>query len=115
MGIGTGSQNPEAAYEFIEWYTGPENQAAICNASGLYPSRPDVAAELNEAGAIAGYDVIVEQAQYLNELPRTALWWGPFTADVRSAVQEAATAGTDPDEVIDNLAQIWNDLKAEYS
>lgn len=115
LGIGTGSQNRDAAYEFIEWYTGPENQKAIFDAFGLYPSRPAVAAELNEQGAIAGYDVIVDQAQYLNELPRTALWWGPFTADVRSAVQEAATAGTDPDEVIDNLAQIWNDLKAEYS
>jgi multiple sugar transport system substrate-binding protein len=115
LGIGTGSQNRDAAYEFIEWYTGSDNQKAIFDAFGLYPSRPAVAAELNDQGAIAGYDVIVDQAQYVNELPRTALWWGPFTADVRSAVQEAATAGTDPDEVIDNLAQIWNDLKAEYS
>ncbi len=34
---------------------------------------------------------------------------------MRSAIQEAATAGTDPDEVIDNLAETWNELKAEYS
>ena len=115
LGIGTGSENREAAYQFIEWYTGADNQMAIFDAFGLYPSRPDVAAALNDEGRIAGYDVIVDQAQYLNELPRTALWWGPFTADVRSAVQEAATAGMDSDEVIDNLAKIWNDLKAEYS
>ena len=115
LGIGTGSENREAAYEFIEWYTGADNQKAIFEAFGLYPSRPGVAAELNEAGAIAGYDVIVEQADYVNELPRQALWWGPFTADVRSAINEAATAGSDPDQVIDELAQTWNDLKAEFS
>ena len=34
---------------------------------------------------------------------------------VRSAIQEAATAGGDADAVIDNLAQIWNDLKSENS
>ncbi len=115
LGVGTGSQNREAAYQFIEWYTGADNQMAIFDAFGLYPSRPGVAAALNDEGRIAGYDVIVEQSAFLNELPRTALWWGPFTADVRSAVQEAATAGTDSEEVIDNLAEIWNDLKAEYS
>jgi multiple sugar transport system substrate-binding protein len=115
LGIGTGSQDREAAYEFIQWYTGAENQKAIYDAFGLYPSRPGVAAELNEAGVIAGYDVIVEQANYLNELPRTALWWGPFTADVRSAINEAATAGSDPDQVVDDLAEIWNELKSEFS
>ena len=115
VGIGTGSQNREAAYQFIEWYTGPENQRAIYDAFGLYPSRPGVAAELNDEGLIAGYDTIVEQADYINELPRQALWWGPFTAEVRSAVTEAATAGTDSDEVIDSLAETWNELKSEYS
>lgn len=115
LGVGTGSENREAAYEFIEWYTGAENQKAIFDAFGLYPSRPGVAAELNEAGAIAGYDVIVDQAQYLNELPRQALWWGPFTAEVRSAVNEAATAGGDADAVIDSLAETWNELKSEFS
>ncbi len=89
VGIGAGSQNQEAAYEFIEWYTGPENQEAIFNAFGLYPSRPDVAQELNEAGAIEGYDIIVEQSDYINELPRQALWWGPFT----DAVTEQITPG----------------------
>jgi ABC-type glycerol-3-phosphate transport system substrate-binding protein len=114
LGIGTGSPNREAAYQFIEWYTSPENQKAIYAANGLYPSRPAVAAELNEAGAIAGYDVIVEQAGYLNELPRQVLWWGPFTQAVSSAIMEAASTGGDADAVIDQLATTWNDLKAEY-
>lgn len=114
LGIGTGSENREAAYEFIEWYTGVDNQVAIFDAFGLYPSRPGVAEQLNEAGKIAGFETIVEQAQSVNELPRTALWWGPFTADVSSAILEAATVGGDSDAVIDALAATWNELKAEF-
>lgn len=115
LGIGAGSENQEAAIEFIKWYTDAPNQEAIYNAFGLYPSRTDVAAALNEAGAIDGYDVIVEQAGYVNELPREALWWGPFTESVSSAILEAASIGGDADAVIDGLAAEWNDLKAEYS
>jgi multiple sugar transport system substrate-binding protein len=114
LGIGTGSQNREAAYQFIEWYTSADNQVAIYDAFGLYPSRASVADDLNAAGRIAGYDTIVEQASYVNELPRTALWWGPFTADVSTAILEAATVGGDPDAVIDALAETWNELKAEF-
>ena len=114
LGIGTGSPDRDAAYEFIEWYTSPDNQRAIYSAYGLYPSRTEVAAQLNEEGAIQGYDVIVEQAQYVDELPRDALWWGPFADAVSSAILEAASTGGDADAVVDSLAQTWNDLKAEY-
>lgn len=114
VGIGAGSENRDAAYEFIEWYTSPENQKAIFEAYGLYPSRPDVAAELNEAGAIEGYDTIVDQSQYLNELPRQALWWGPFADVVDEQILLAIQNGTSADEVIDILADEWNALKAEF-
>lgn len=114
IGIAAGSPNAEAAMKFIEWYTGTDNQLAIYNAFGLYPSRTSVAEQLAAEDKIAGNDVIVEQAGYVNELPRQALWWGPFTTAVSTAILEAAQAGTPADEVIDNLATEWNDLKAEY-
>jgi multiple sugar transport system substrate-binding protein len=114
LGIGTGSQNREAAYRFIEWYTSPENQRAIFNAFGLYPSRPDVAAELNEEGLIQGYDVIVEQAQHISELPRQVLWWGPFTQAVSEKIREGVQTGGSADAVIDDLAAEWDALKAEF-
>ncbi len=114
LGIGNGSQNREAAYEFIEWYTSPENMTAYYNNVGLYPSRPAVAAELNEAGAIQGYDVIVEQSQYVNELPRQALWWGPFASAVDEEILLGIENGSSADEIIDALAEEWNSLKAEY-
>ncbi|MEX1343478.1 MAG: extracellular solute-binding protein [Candidatus Limnocylindrales bacterium] len=114
VGIGAGSENREAAYEFIEWYTGPENQQAIFEAYGLYPSRPDVAAALNESGAIEGYDVIVEQAQYLNELPRQALWWGPFANAVDEQILLGIENESSADEIVDAIAEEWNSLRSEY-
>ena len=114
LGIGTGSENREAAYEFIEWYTSPENQTAYYNNVGLYPSRPAVAEELNAAGVIQGYDVIVEQSQYINELPRQALWWGPFANAVDEQILIGIENGSSADEIIDALADEWNSLKSEY-
>ena len=74
-----------------------------------------MAEQLNAEGKIEGYDVIVEQSQYTDELPREALWWGPFTEVVSAAILEAASTGGDPDAVVDALAEEWNTLKAEFS
>ena len=114
IGIGTGSENAEAAWEFIEWYTAPENQEAIFGAFGLYPSRPAVAAALNEAGEIQGYDTIVEQAQYINELPRQALWWGPFTQKVSEEILRAVQQDIPADDVVDTIAEIWEEERSIY-
>ena len=115
IGISTHSENPEAAWEFIKWYVGDENMTAIYNAFGLYPSRRSVSSALNDAGAIEGYDAIVEQSMHVNELPRYALWWGPFAAIVSETILEAAQSGMAADDVIDQLADEWNELKDEYA
>ena len=114
IGIGANSPNAEAAWQFIEWYVSPENQRAIYDAFGLYPSRLSVADALNSEGLIQGFDVISEQSNFVNELPRTALWWGPFTTTVTETILEAAQTGMSADDVINALAEEWNDLKAEY-
>lgn len=114
IGIAAGSPNAEQAWQFIQWYVGEENQRAIYEAVGLYPSRISVAAALSEEGLIAGNDVIAAQSELVNELPRYALWWGPFTNVVGEAILEAAQTGTSADDVIDALAEEWNALKEEY-
>jgi len=73
-----------------------------------------VAAELNGEGAIAGYGEIVAQADRVNELPRYTLWWGPFTAKVSETILTAVQTGMSADQTVDQLAEIWNDLKSEY-
>ncbi len=114
IGISVDSENVEAAWEFIKWYVGAENMTAIWNAFGLYPSRTSVAAALNEAGEVQGYDQIVEQGMLTNELPRFALWWGPWADAASEAIKEGMATGMSSDEVIDGLAEEWNELKEEY-
>lgn len=114
LGIDANSANVDAAWQFIQWYTQPEQQTAIYDAFGLYPSRMSVATALNDEGKIQGYDAIVAQAGKVNELPRYALWWGPFTNVVTESILKAAQTGTPADDVIDALAEAWNELRAEY-
>jgi multiple sugar transport system substrate-binding protein len=115
IGISANSDNPDAAWEFIQWYVGEQNQTDIYNAVGLIPSRVSVQQQLSDEGLIEGYDVIVAQSEHINQLPRYALWWGPFTATVTETILQAAQSGSmTADQVIDQLAEEWNDLKSEY-
>jgi multiple sugar transport system substrate-binding protein len=114
IGISVDSENVDAAWEFIKWYVSAGTQTDIYNAFGLYPSRVSVAAALNEEGVIQGYDEIVEQSMHTNELPRFALWWGPWAAFVSEEIKEAMQTGAAADDVIDALAAEWNSLKEEY-
>ena len=114
LGIALDSENADAAWEFIKWYISEGTQTAIYNAYGLYPSRPSVAAALNEEGVIQGYDEIVAQGMHVHELPRFTLWWGPWAATVSETILEAMQTGMDSDAVIDSLAEAWNELKDEY-
>ncbi len=114
IGISKNSPNATEAWEFIKWYAGADNQVAIYNAVGLYPSRTSVIDQLTKDDKIAGADVIAQQSKTVNELPRYTLWWGPFTQKVTEAILQAAQKGTPSDQVIDALAKQWNDLKSEY-
>ena len=114
IGISVDSENAEAAWEFIKWYVSDGTQTDIYNAFGLYPSRMSVAAALNEEGVIQGYDEIVAQSMLTNELPRFALWWGPWAASVSEVIKEGMATDMASDDVIDALAAEWNELKEEY-
>ncbi len=114
IGIAANSDAKDAAWQFIQWYLNPDNQVDIYNAVGLVPSRLSVQQALDAEGAIEGYDIIADQSTRVNNLPRQALWWGPFTQFVTEQILEAVQTDISADEVIDAIAEEWNDLKAEY-
>ena len=114
IGISVDSENVEAAWEFIKWYVGDQNMTDIWNAYGLYPSRISISSALNDAGEIQGYGAIVEQSMHTNELPRFTLWWGPWSASVTETIREGLNSDMSSDDVIDALAEEWNELKEEY-
>ena len=114
IGISRNSQNADAAWEFVKWYVAEQNQRDIYNAFGLIPSRTSVQQSLVDEGEIQGFDVIQQQSQLVNELPRYTLWWGPFTESVTETILEAAQRGMSADDAVDALAEEWNDLKDEF-
>jgi multiple sugar transport system substrate-binding protein len=114
IGIATHSQNKDAAWKFIKWYVGGQNQIDIFNAYGLVPSRISVQEALNQEGKIAEFDKLVEQAKHVNQLPRYAKWWGPWTTKVTEQIRLGFQGQATSDQIIDTLAQEWNNLKAEY-
>jgi multiple sugar transport system substrate-binding protein len=114
IGLSRFSANKDAGWEFIKWYVSPENQRAIYKAVGLIPSRKSVQTALGAEGAVQGFDVMVEQARFVRQLPRYAKWWGPWTQSVTDAIRRAAQGQLSPDAAIDSIAKRWNELKAQY-
>ena len=115
IGLSRFSANKDAGWEFIKWYVSPENQRAIYKAVGLVPSRKSVQTALGAEGAVQGFDVMVEQARFVRQLPRYAKWWGPWTQSVTDAIRRAAQGQLSPDAAIDSIAKRCNYLKAQYN
>jgi multiple sugar transport system substrate-binding protein len=114
IGLSRFSGKKDAGWEFIKWYVSPENLRAIYKAVGLVPSRSSLQRALNSEGAIQGFDVMMEQAKYVHQLPRTAKWWGPWTQSVTEAIRKAAQGQLTSDAAVDAVAKRWNELKAQY-
>ena len=114
LGISTYSENEQAAWEFIKWYVGEVNERAIFDAFGLYPASISLQKVLDTEGKLVQYDVTSEQAKHINQLPRWAGWWGPWTTKVTESLRRGINNELTSDEIIDRVAEDWNALKAEY-
>ncbi len=114
LGISSKSKAQASAWKFIKWYVGDANQRSIFQAFGLIPARKSLQAALNSEGKIAQYDVLQEQAKHVNQLPRYATWWGPWTAKTTELLRQGIQGSMTADQVVDAIAKDWNDRKAEY-
>ena len=104
IGISVDSENVEAAWEFSSGTSAKARRPTSTTPSVSIPRAFPSAAALNEEGVIQGYDEIVEQSMHTNELPRFALWWGPWAAFVSEEIKEAMQTGAASDDLIDALA-----------
>jgi multiple sugar transport system substrate-binding protein len=114
LGISSKSTAMDSAWKFIKWYVGDANQRAIFKAFGLIPAGKKLQAALSAEGKIAEYSVLQAQAKHVNQLPRYATWWGPWTAKVTELLRQGIQGSMSADQVVDAIAQDWNDRKAEY-
>lgn len=114
LGISPYSENQDPAWQFIKWYVAEANERAIFDAFGLYPASLSLQQALDKEGKLVQFDVTAEQAKHINQLPRWAGWWGPWTTKVTEALRRGINGELTSDQIIDQVAKDWNDLKAEY-
>ncbi len=114
IGISKLSDKKDSAWEFIKWYVAEENQKDIYEAYGLVPSRISVQDTLGREGKIDGYEEIVEQSKQVTTMPRFTKWWGSFCTRIGEEVRLGWQGNKTSDQIIDDLAEYWNELKTEY-
>lgn len=114
LGVSAYSENDAAAWQFIKWYVGETNERAIFDAFGLYPASVSLQKTLDSEGKLVQFDITSEQANHIHQLPRWVGWWGPWTTKVTEALRRGINGELTSDQVIDQIAKDWNDLKVEY-
>lgn len=111
VGIGTYSKNKDAAWEYIKFYVGAENQRHLFDQFGLTPARGSVIKQINDEGKNQQPEVQVEQGKYIKYLPRYEAYWGQWDAFVTETIRRAMQNQITSDQAIDAIAAKWNELR----
>lgn len=112
MIVKTTPEQELAAWEFVKWFTTPEVQARWVDASGYFPTNSGAVEFLgtyNEANPV--YASALDLLQYGKFEPQLISYQG-----VRDAAEESFNAilqGADPQETLDSLTELANELQAE--
>ncbi|MFP4485029.1 MAG: extracellular solute-binding protein [Spirochaetaceae bacterium] len=105
---------PEAAMELIEFFTESGMQNYLFTANGLFPANEDVFRELGDSGAVDGWDVMQEQAQYIKSIPYDQPWYLEFQQEIEQTMLRVARGEQTTDAALKHLGDYARELKAEY-
>jgi multiple sugar transport system substrate-binding protein len=111
IGIGTYSKNKDAAWEYVKFYIGEQNQRHLFDAFGLTPARGSVMKQINDEGKNLDPEIQSEQGTFIKNLPRYEPYWGQWDAFVTETIRRAMQDQITSDEAIDAIAEKWNELK----
>jgi len=102
--ITNNSENPEAAWKFLEFVLQPENIVQMTDANGAVPARSS-AVELSEPYKEGGdLDLFVEQLETI-AVPRPVTPAYPVITDAFTTAVDNFVSGGDVEEELDNAAQ----------
>lgn len=102
--ITNNSENPEAAWKFLEFVLDPENIVQMTDANGAVPARSS-AVELSEPYKEGGdLDLFVEQLETI-AVPRPVTPAYPVITDAFTTAVENFVSGGDVEEELDNAAR----------
>jgi multiple sugar transport system substrate-binding protein len=113
VGISAFSKAKSAAWQFVEWYTGADNQKAIWDAYGLVPSRTSAWDQLNQAGKVEQFDVQQEQAKYNKNFPLSAPWMTQWQTFFDETLRKGIQGNQDAATIVSTVAKEWDRLKAQ--
>lgn len=105
MGISKFSENKEAAFKFIEWYTSTETQLKLYEDLGLIPTRTEALESLIESGVLAQGEVLIEQSDYIaSPFPGgIPTWYSELSNTIYNSVNQMVGGGITPEEAYNRI------------
>ena len=105
IGISKFSENKEAAFKFIEWYTSTETQLKLHASLGLIPTRTEALESLIESGVLPEGEVLVEQSEYISApfpggIPS---WYSELSNTIYNSVNQMVAGGITPEEAYNRI------------
>ncbi len=110
--VGASTENPEEAWQLVNFLTGEEGAMSVATAGfGVMPARPSaVQAWLDTRGA--EFEAFVSGADYA-VAPVFPLGYGDFTAAFDEGTNAVIAGEQTPQEFLDEVAEIWNEITEE--
>ena len=105
IGISKFSENKEAAFKFIEWYTSTETQLKLNADLGLIPTRTEALESLIESGVLPEGEVLVEQSEYISApfpggIPS---WYSELSNTIYNSVNQMVAGSITPEEAYNRI------------
>ncbi|MDO5714431.1 MAG: sugar ABC transporter substrate-binding protein [Tissierellia bacterium] len=117
IGISKNTKNPEAAKEFVKWYTSKETQKKLNEELNTIPTRNSVLNELIESGVIKNSGAMVELAKMVespfpNGVPK---YYTKMSTEIFNVINQMANESLTPEEaankIEENVAKVVEENK----
>ncbi len=110
VGISPNTEHPDAALEFVKWYTSPETQARLFDELGSLPTRISVLEKVVEEGKINNADVMLELAGMIESpFPHgVPAYYTEMSAEIYNIINQLATGKLTAEEAAEQMVENVN-------
>ena len=116
IGIPKFSENKEAAWKFIEWFTSEETEKTLYAEHGLLPGKLTIMNEIQQKGELPHGETIIEQASYISTIVPKGLpsWYPQFSKYAGTLINQMVTTDSlSPSKVATMIAEKVTQLNSK--